>query len=128
MRVATAQARLKRVVFVVSMALALASLRDQLRRPGGERTWHGAVFGVPYDFRWPSGRRTRAAWWNPEDRRLFTPRDFGVGWAVNLARLRDLASRRARPNHDGAAAVVVEVEVEGAAEVEAAAETEATDG
>ena len=127
MRATTAQARLQRIVFIASLAVALAALLDQLRRPGGERTWHGSVLGVPYDFRWPSARRVRAAWRNPEDRRLFTPRDFGVGWALNLARLRDLASGRARRNDEGAiAAVVVEAEAEGAAEAEA--EAEATNG
>ncbi len=114
------RARLKRIIFIVSTALAVVALLDQLRRPSGERSWHGTVLGVPYDFRRPSGRRARAAWWNPEDPRLFTPRDFGVGWALNLARLRALASGRARHNENDAATVEVAAEIEG--------ETEATNG
>jgi uncharacterized membrane protein len=27
------------------------------------------------------------AWWNPDDPRLFTERDFGIGWAINLHRV-----------------------------------------
>lgn len=42
---------------------------------------------VPYDFRPPTLDRFRAAWWNPDDPRVFTPRDLGVGWAVNLGGL-----------------------------------------
>lgn len=73
-------------------ALAAGAVADQLRRPPLERDWHGRVVGVPYDFRPPSVQRFRQAWWNPTDRRLFTPRDVGIGWAVNFARV---AGRRA---------------------------------
>jgi hypothetical protein len=56
-----------------------------------ERTWQGRVFGfVPYDFRPPTWDRLRDAYWNPEDDRLFTDRVFGVGWAVNFYRAREL--------------------------------------
>jgi hypothetical protein len=84
------RSEIKRLLFWFSIAIAVAALMDQLRRPSEERTWHGTALGVPYDFRKPSLRRFRDAWWNPNDPRLFTPRDFGVGWAVNLHRLKQI--------------------------------------
>jgi hypothetical protein len=92
---------LKRLIFYASVAVSIAALLEQLRRPATERTWQGAIFGVPYDFRAPSFQRFRDAWWNPEDPRLFTPRDFGVGWAINLPRLIDMTMRIPRENGDG---------------------------
>lgn len=44
----------------------------------------GHVAGVPYDFRKPSVERTKARWWNPEDRRLFTPKAYGMGYDLNF--------------------------------------------
>jgi len=83
--------RLPRVIFramsLLAAVVAVVGIVEQLRRPPGERTWHGSVLGVPYDFRPPSFERLRAAWWNPDTDRLFTPRDFGVGWAINFYRL-----------------------------------------
>ena len=62
-----------------------AALYQELRKPEGERTWHGTVAGVvPYDFRVPTIERIRAAYWDPESDVVFTDRVFGVGWAVNL--------------------------------------------
>jgi hypothetical protein len=77
---------LNRIIFWLSVAIAVAGIVQQLRRPAGERDWHGKVLFVPYDFRFPSVQRARDAWWNPDDSRLLTPRDFGVGWSVNFAR------------------------------------------
>lgn len=94
-------ARLKRLVLYLTIALGALAVLDQLRRPTEQRTWHGAVLGVPYDFRPPTLRRFLSAWWNPDDPRLFTPRDFGVGWAVNLHRLLEIVSDPARRNGDG---------------------------
>ena len=83
--------KLKRRLVLLTVIVAVAAVLDQLRRPKDERTWHGAVLGlVPYDFRPPSYQRFKDAWWNPDDRRLFTPRALGVGWAVNLPRLIEL--------------------------------------
>ncbi|HLF78716.1 MAG TPA: DUF5808 domain-containing protein [Dehalococcoidia bacterium] len=83
--------KLKKAFFWLSVGLAIAAVLDQLQRPAMERTWYGAVFGVPYDFRRPSIERMRRSWWNPDDPHLFTPRSFGVGWDVNLHRLLQLA-------------------------------------
>lgn len=68
-------------------AAVVAALADQLRRPAAERTWHGRVAGVPYDFRRPTLARLRATFWNPDNPSLLAPHVFGVGWSVNLYRL-----------------------------------------
>jgi hypothetical protein len=43
--------------------------------------------GIPYDWRWPTWQRIRARTWNPEDRRLLTPKAFGWGWTINFYEL-----------------------------------------
>jgi hypothetical protein len=69
------------------LSLAAAALAE-LRKPRAERTWHGELLGfVPYDLRPPTWSRVRASLWNPDDRRILTPRPFGVGWGLNLYRL-----------------------------------------
>jgi hypothetical protein len=47
----------------------------------------GTFLGVPYDWRRPTAARFKQRWWNPSDSRLFTPRWFGWGYDINLARL-----------------------------------------
>jgi hypothetical protein len=86
--------KLKRLVFWLTIAVSPAAVVDQLMRPAESRTWHGAVWGVPYDFRPPTLERLQRSWWNPEDPRLFTPRAFGVGWDLNLYRLMQIARSR----------------------------------
>jgi hypothetical protein len=54
----------------------------------------GKFLGVPYDWRRPTLARIKSRWWNPEDPRLFTPRSFGWGYDINLARL--LGRRKSR--------------------------------
>ncbi|HVV90451.1 MAG TPA: DUF5808 domain-containing protein [Solirubrobacterales bacterium] len=44
----------------------------------------GTWMGVPYDWRRPTWARFRSRWWNPDDRRFFTPRAFGWGYDFNL--------------------------------------------
>jgi hypothetical protein len=93
---------IKRLIFWFTAAVAAAAILDQLRRPEEERTWHGDVLGIPYDFRMPSIRRFRDAYWNPDDPRVFTPRDFGVGWAINVPRLIEiLKAKRYADGDDG---------------------------
>jgi hypothetical protein len=92
---------LKQLIFLASITVAAIALIDQLGRPEAERTWHGTVAGIPYDFRPPTVERIKNAWWNPDDPRLFTPREFGVGWAVNLARLYELIMSPQKHNGDG---------------------------
>jgi hypothetical protein len=47
----------------------------------------GRFLGVPYDWRRPTVARTKQRWWNPDEPRLFTPKVYGWGYDVNLARL-----------------------------------------
>lgn len=74
-------------VAAIAAGLLAAAVLKELRTDPAQRTWHGRVGFVPYDLRPPTLARVRAAWWNADDPRLLTPRAFGVGWAVNLARL-----------------------------------------
>jgi hypothetical protein len=55
--------------------------------PMSERSKTGTFLGVPYDWRRPTVARLKSRWWNPEDPRLLTPRWFGWGWDINVARL-----------------------------------------
>lgn len=67
--------------------LTLAAVAQELSKPESERRWHGRVAGVPYDFRFPTLKRFRDSYWNPNDERIFTDRVVGIGWAVNFAQL-----------------------------------------
>src|SRR3989475_12162326 len=78
---------IRRLVRVVAFGLIAAAIATELSKPAPERTWHGKVFDmVAYDFRPPTWRRIRNAYWNPESDRLVNDRGFGVGWSVNLHR------------------------------------------
>ncbi len=94
--------KINRLIFLATILISAAAVAEQLMRPADQRDWHGAVCGVPYDFRKPTLQRFLSAWWNSEDRRLFTPRDFGVGWAVNLYQVYDLllAKTEFETDHD----------------------------
>ena len=78
---------LKKLLLLFITAASAGAVVQELSKPKEQRTWHGSVLGVPYDFRLPSVERIRAAYWNPEDERLFTPLAFGVGWGINIPRL-----------------------------------------
>ncbi len=84
------QGGLRSAVSAIAFVLLIAAVVKELRTPAEQRTWHGTITFVPYDLRPPTIARIRAAWWNPDDPRLLTPRAFGVGWALNLARARQL--------------------------------------
>ena len=75
------------ITSVLVAVLVGAALRDQLKRPPEERTWHGTIAGFPYDFRMPTIEKLRNTFWNPNDARLFVPQAFGVGWTINFYRL-----------------------------------------
>ena len=45
---------------------------------------HGRYYNVPFEFRIPTIERAKNRVWNPNDRRLFNPNIFGVGWTLNL--------------------------------------------
>ena len=70
---------------LTAVALATAEILQELEKPAEERKWHGKVAGfIPYDFRLPTLERVRETYWNPYERRVFTPKVFGVGWAINF--------------------------------------------
>jgi len=84
--------RIGRILGILAALAALAAIVEQMKLPEQERTWHGKIYGVPYDFRRPTLGRLRQSWWNPDDASLFTARTFGVGWSINLYRLLQVAS------------------------------------
>lgn len=65
-------------------SLVVAAIMDQLRLPPEQRTWHGEIAGVPYDFRMPTMERLQAAFWNKDTARVLVPHAFGVGWSINF--------------------------------------------
>lgn len=79
--------RIGRLLRAAALFVTLAAVAQELSKAEGQRTWHGRVVGVPYDFRFPTLRRFRDAYWNPNDDRIFTDRPVGIGWAVNFAQL-----------------------------------------
>lgn len=80
--------------------LVIAAVTQELRRPKGERAWHGSVAKVPYDFRAPTPRRILRRWWAPDNPRIIVPKAFGVGWDVNVAAVMN-AVKRSRANSSG---------------------------
>ncbi len=78
------RSKLRDLIKLVLVALAIAAVVKELRTPKADRTWHGVVLKVvPYDFRKPTMQRFKETVWNPEGP-VFTPRLFGVGWGVNV--------------------------------------------
>jgi hypothetical protein len=47
----------------------------------------GKFLGIPYDWRRPTRARVKSRWWNPADPWLCTPKTYGWGFDINLARL-----------------------------------------
>jgi hypothetical protein len=74
-------------------ALAAGSVVDAVTR----RRRKGTFLGVAYDWRAPTLARVRERVWNPADRRIFTPKELGWGWTINLGRVWELIRRAARP-------------------------------
>ena len=93
--------KLRRYVSLFFTLVAAAATIEQLMKPAGERDWHGQVLFVPYDFRPFTRARVRERWWNPDDPRLLTPHVFGVGWSVNLYRLKEILTQPTGTNGDG---------------------------
>lgn len=82
---------LTKLVAAAAGALAGGAVARELSKPPQERTWHGEIARVPYDFRPPTVDKLRRSVWDPENPRMFVPHAFGVGWSVNLARLAEFA-------------------------------------
>jgi hypothetical protein len=82
---------IRRLVRLAAVALVVGAVATELAKPQEERNWHGRVLGVvPYDFRVPSWDKIRDAYWNRTSDSLFSDRVFGVGWAINLYRAKEL--------------------------------------
>ena len=47
----------------------------------------GRFLGIPFDFRPLTRARLKERWWNPNDRRLLTPKAFGWGYDLNFYEL-----------------------------------------
>ncbi len=76
------------IIRTAAMAVTVAAVVQELRKPKEERTWHGTVLGmVPYDFRIPTWEQVKESYWNPDDPTIFTPRPLGVGWGINVPSL-----------------------------------------
>lgn len=65
-------------------ALMGLAIREQLQLPPEERTWHGTLFNIPYDFRFPTIERLRAGFWNKDTTQVLVPTAFGMGWTINF--------------------------------------------
>lgn len=88
--------KIRRYVSLFFMVVSAAATVEQLMKPAEERDWHGQILFIPYDFRPLTPSRIKERWWNPEDERLLTPHIFGVGWSLNLYRLKQML---AEPTH-----------------------------
>lgn len=54
--------------------------------------------GIPYDWRSPTMARIKERSWNPNDRRIFTPKTFGWGYSINFYELGRRLGILRRPN------------------------------
>ena len=79
------KSRARRIIgSIVFTILVTAAIRDQLRLPPENRTWQGHVFGIPYDFRFPTLERIRNTFWNENTSQVLVPQAFGIGWTINF--------------------------------------------
>ncbi len=69
------------MAFAILVGLAI---REQLSLPPAERTWHGKLAGIPYDFRVPTVERLRDTFWNKNISQVLVPQAFGIGWTINF--------------------------------------------
>ena len=78
---------LKKAITLVAIALTVAAVVKELRKPEPERQWHGKIASVvPYELRMPTMERARERLWNPEAASVVGPRVFGVGWSLNAGK------------------------------------------
>lgn len=76
---------LKNIVWSTLLVLFVGmAIVEQLRLPPEERTWHGRIAGIPYDFRFPTAERIRATFWNSNTSQFLVPQAFGIGWTINF--------------------------------------------
>lgn len=69
---------------VAAISLVGGAITQQLRRPLSERTWHGTIARVPYDFRPPTPEKLRNTFWNKDTAQVVVPQAFGLGWTINF--------------------------------------------
>ena len=75
----------RNLMFIASvLGLMGLAVNEQLQRPPNERTWQGTVFGLPYDFRFPTFEHIRSTLWNKDNPQLLVPKAFGMGWDINF--------------------------------------------
>lgn len=72
---------------MVSIVVGVVAIVRELRMPPDQRTWHGKVGFVPYEFRRPTLERFRQIYWN-EDGPIVSSQLWGVGWALNLGAIK----------------------------------------
>lgn len=67
-------------------ALGRRSRRETVPAPSADSDGMGSgiVLGMPYDIRVPTASRVALRWWDPTNPRVFVPRVWGLGWAVNF--------------------------------------------
>jgi uncharacterized membrane protein len=87
------KARRSGLISWLAAGLTVAAVVRELRLPADERTWHGRILYVPYDFRIPTLERLRERFWAP-DQPVIVPQLFGVGWSINVGRLVALVTNR----------------------------------
>jgi hypothetical protein len=75
---------LVRFVQVAVLTVALAAVCQELEKPKKERTWHGKVGVIPYDFRLPTIERIKQGYWNEDSNQIFLPEAIGLGWSINF--------------------------------------------
>ena len=83
-----------RIVSWISFGLVVAAVVKELSQPREDRTWHGRLLGIPYDFRLPTVEKVRERLWAPANPNLLVPHVFGMGWTVNLGRLRTVLASK----------------------------------
>jgi len=72
------------VTGTIVVTLVGSAVAQQLSRPANERTWHGKVAGIPYDFRVPTVEKLRDTFWNKDTASVLVPHAFGMGWSINF--------------------------------------------
>ncbi|MCL2594905.1 MAG: DUF5808 domain-containing protein [Promicromonosporaceae bacterium] len=85
---------LRNLVQIALAGVAVAAVVKELKKPEGERDWHGTVGPVPYDLRMPTVERVKERMWAPESEHIIGPRVFGAGWTVNFGRLYTLGKEQ----------------------------------
>ena len=68
----------------ILVTLVGSAVAQQLSLPANERTWHGKVAGIPYDFRVPTVEKLRNTFWNKDTASVLVPHAFGMGWSINF--------------------------------------------